>query len=123
VHGEAVGKIQPEGSPVTGVLGWDVMEEARRISASTGSAFEPYRDVPSATEVHAAGRLGIDPVEVYRLAVKLWQHGLDEERESRLAERGTPMVSKTAHRGHVTRELLEELKRARGEADKKGGDR
>lgn len=121
LHGEAVGKIRPEGSPVTGVLGWDVMDEARRISESAGTVFEAYRDVPSAAEVHAAGRLGIDPADVYRLSVKLWQHGLDEERESRLAERGTPMVSKTAHRGHVTRELLGELRGVLRQQQKGGG--
>jgi hypothetical protein len=71
--------------------------------------FEGYREVPSEAERHAGKSLKVDPVRVYALAERLWNHGLDEEREARLEERGVPMVKKAAYRGHITWQLLKEL--------------
>lgn len=66
-------------------------------------------------ERHAAKRLGLEPARVARVAVRLWGHGLTQERDRRLAdeydEADTP-TQRRSQRGHVTRGLLEELRNA-----------
>jgi hypothetical protein len=65
-------------------------------------------------ETRAARRLGREPVEVARAARLLWGRSLADERERRLAEQlggeRVPARSMTARRGHITRELIEELR-------------
>lgn len=58
--------------------------EIVRPPASTGR-LEPRYDtqVLSEAERNAAKSLGIEPVAVYELACRPWDHGLDDERESR----------------------------------------
>jgi transcriptional regulator with XRE-family HTH domain len=69
-----------------------------------------YRPIPSQAERNAARKLGVDPLELHELAMRLWQRGLDEERDRRLAERGVFGGSRGAYRGHVTRTLVEDLR-------------
>lgn len=109
--------VVPANEPVTGVLEWEMLDELAVAARRVGTTFEPYREVPSEAERNAGKSLGIDPVRVYQLASRLWDHGLDEEREARLEERGLPMVKKTAYRGHITRQLLREL---RAESEREG---
>lgn len=105
----------PSESSVTGVLEWRLVDQLGEVTKVPGAAFQAYRRVPSEAERNAAKSLGVKPVAVYELACRLWDHGLDEEREARLEEGGRPMVKKTAYRGHITRQLLREL---RAEADR-----
>lgn len=59
-------------------------------------------------EVHAARVLGIEPTEVTAISFSLWDQGLTEEREERLAKSaGAGDVSR--RRGHITRKLIAEL--------------
>lgn len=69
-------------------------------------------------ERHAAKVLGVSPEEVARAAHARWGWGLTEQRDIRMVKapsKGSPR----AVRGHVTRELLEELRAdlKRGEDD------
>lgn len=95
--------------PAVAAADHHAMDNADALLSFT-SRFEAFREVPSSSERRAAQRLGIDPGELYRRAFALWGHGFDEQRELKLSERGVPMTSKTAYRGHVTRELLAELR-------------
>lgn len=65
-------------------------------------------------EMKAAKRLGVSPFEASVLAVKLWGHGLTEERDRLLGE-STDATPRTlqARRGHVTRQLLQQLEAER----------
>lgn len=63
-------------------------------------------------EQKVAKRLGVDPIDLARLAHRTWGHGFSEERDRRVADRvsgDTSPRSKQAHRGHVTRQLTTEL--------------
>lgn len=97
-------------SSVTGVLEWRLVEQLEDVANQPCAAFQAYREVPSDAERNAAKSLGVEPVAVYQLACLLWDHGLDEERESRLEGGGRRVVKKTAYRGHVTRQLIRELR-------------
>lgn len=78
------------------------------------------RLVPSEAEIHAAKRLGITGRGVHRVSTQLWEgRGLDEERARRLAALAQPATA--AYRGHVTRELLAELRAAPGLAKERRG--
>lgn len=99
-------------SSVTGVLEWRLVDQLADVANLPGAAFHAYRAVPSEAERNAAKSLELGPVAVYQLACRLWDHGLDEEREARLNEGGRPMVKKTAYRGHITRQLIRELREA-----------
>lgn len=67
-------------------------------------------------ERHAARALDVHPARVLRFAYQLWGQGLTEERDARLAARGDGSGDdprrRQALRGHVTRELLAELRQA-----------
>ncbi len=60
----------------------------------------------------AARKLGIDSKLLAAGAFRLWGHGLTEERNDRVAKRAgsTSVKSRQALRGHVTRDLLKELR-------------
>lgn len=65
------------------------------------------------TEKRAASALGVEPRRLAVAAVKLWGHSLTAERESRFgAKAGSASPSRSARtaKGHVTRQLLEELR-------------
>lgn len=61
--------------------------------------------------VKAAHRLGVDPSTVAATAVQLWGRGLTAERDRRVAViSGESLRSRGRRRGHVTRELVEDLR-------------
>lgn len=72
------------------------------------------RDARGGVEKRAAAALGIDPEEVARLALERWGMSLTEERDHRLRwrleDRRPNPKSEQAHRGRITRELLDELR-------------
>jgi transcriptional regulator with XRE-family HTH domain len=71
-------------------------------------------------ERHVAGILDTEPEAVAQTAWTRWRRGLTEEREHRVASRageGASPRSLRAIRGHVTRELIDELR----QTIKKGG--
>ncbi len=73
-------------------------------------------------EMKAAKRLGITPFEVAVLAVKLWGHGLTEERDRLLASHdreGDSPRTHQARRGHVTRDLLHQLEKEMGKSNER----
>ena len=65
--------------------------------------------MPDESERKAAAKLGITPERVAQTARRVWGVGLTEERERRVAGAGARGDTLRALRGHVTRELLEEL--------------
>ena len=83
-----------------------------------------YLDAQGDAERKAARRLGTTPFDVAKFARHLWGRSLTEKRDALVAERvggaATPRTLQ-AHRGHVTRELLDELRgefnRAQGNID------
>lgn len=107
-----------DGREVTAVIGADALDEVERGDVRPGDAF---RLVPSAAESHAGRKLGVDGLRVYELACELWGHGLDEQRDLLLSERDMPSGSKTTYRGHVTRRLIDELRKALDDRSEKGG--
>lgn len=71
-------------------------------------------------EARAARTLGVTPAKVLELAGELWGQTLSEERDERVAERADPDASPRtvqAVRGHVTRELIQELAEIGGAED------
>jgi hypothetical protein len=83
-------------------------------------AIRLYRPIPSRSEQNAARKLNVDPLHLHEVAMRLWERGLDEERDRRLGERVDLGSSKGAYRGHVTRALVEELRQALHEPDRGG---
>ncbi len=69
-------------------------------------------DAAGETEKKAAKVLGVKPVDVAKAARRLWGVSLPEERDRRLESRDASPRTIQALRGHVTRELLEELRGA-----------
>jgi transcriptional regulator with XRE-family HTH domain len=95
---------------------WDL---ARQIFPSAGEAPEATWQVNVAAqgeaEQKAAARFKTSPLAVARVARKLWGCSFTAERDRRVAERHTTDKSPRtiqALRGHVARELIEELRRA-----------
>ncbi len=71
--------------------------------AVAGGVDQPVKD--------AARKLGVSTDEVLLAAGELWEHGLTQERDERVAALGpTTARGRQARRGHVTRALLDELK-------------
>lgn len=66
-----------------------------------------YRDA----EQKAARKLKVPPLAVSIASYRLWEHGLTEERDQRVAEQVKNSSSRTlqAIRGHITRALLGEI--------------
>lgn len=61
-------------------------------------------------ERRLAKTLGVAPLELAKASFRLWGHGLTEEREHRLKQAGTMTPrTKQALRGHLTRELKDEI--------------
>jgi hypothetical protein len=72
-----------------------------------------HADQRADAERKAARRLRTNPLAVAVLARKRWGRSLTEERERRVADRtaaGAGSEALRARRGHVTRELIEELR-------------
>jgi len=71
-----------------------------------------------APEQKAARKLGVSPAELSQAAFDLWERGLTDEREHRLAGRAAGADGVThAARGHVTRQLIAELEAHLGATD------
>jgi hypothetical protein len=65
--------------------------------------------------VRAAHRLGVPPSTVTMTAIQLWGRGLTAERDRRVeAMPGESLRPRAGRRGHVTRELVEDLRRSLG---------
>jgi hypothetical protein len=82
----------------------------------------------SLTEQRAAARLGVSPEELTKAAIRLWEHPLSRERDRRVQERakeGSSPQTLRALRGHITRELTNELRKSidekKAQRRKKGG--
>lgn len=60
--------------------------------------------------VKAARRLDADPWDVAVASFQLWDRDLASERDERVGQRAESMRARQARRGHVTRQLLEELR-------------
>jgi transcriptional regulator with XRE-family HTH domain len=84
----------------------------RRHGLPAGPVLDgPERGMTTEAEAHAAKVLGVSTLTVTLAAVHLWEHRLDEERERRLDRdaNATPR-QRQARRGHVSRQLLLELR-------------
>lgn len=68
-------------------------------------------DALGVAEQKAAKRLNVEPLKIAKASRKLWGCSLPEERDRRLEGHGATPRSLQALRGHVTRELLEELRK------------
>jgi hypothetical protein len=71
------------------------------------------RHTRSEAELRAARTLGVKPTEMSVAAYALWGRSLTEERERRLSEMDeaeAPLRNLRGYRGHVTRELLCDLR-------------
>jgi transcriptional regulator with XRE-family HTH domain len=71
----------------------------------------PVKAGPDEATVKAAQRLNADPVDVDTKARQLWGRGLTAERDARLGAAKRSRADQ-ARRGHVTRALIEELRKA-----------
>ncbi|MFD8610529.1 helix-turn-helix domain-containing protein [Streptomyces sp. NPDC059631] len=113
----------PGGWHVRGVSDQSAEEAARQTAKAVaymtaGSPWPPNaqvryaRDRPDDAETKAAKKLDTTPYYVAYAARETWGHGLAEEREARLRERGDLPEGKRAlqsARGHITRALVTEL--------------
>ncbi len=89
----------------------------RQIAGGVGirASIERGVDYMAAREAerHIARALKVTPEQVVRASWERWRHGLTEERETRVAKRAGENPSPRslqAIRGHVTRELIDELR-------------
>jgi hypothetical protein len=90
---------------------WGVRRDGRRHVVITAGLSE---DVSAGlgAEVKAARRLGVEPNTLSVAARRLWGRGLSEERDRLVQNRATADMSPRtvqALRGHITRELLNQL--------------
>ena len=98
----------------------------RDIGGGTARRLRPVKDrleEQSEAVRHAAKRLEVEPGTVSRVAERLWRRNFSEEREHRVAERGGADASTRslqALRGHVSRELINELRCALEEEEGDG---
>ena len=89
-------------------------QQARKYIGEGGPAYRVKADggVVTEAETKAAERLGVDVAELQAASYALWDGSLPHEREVRVSHRKpartTPRTLQ-ALRGHVTRELLNEL--------------
>jgi hypothetical protein len=89
----------------------DVLAEAKRFGIGDRSMLERALDGIGDAERHAARKLGTTPERINMAAMSRWGRTLAEERDYRLRERGQDVSARQrqALRGHVTRELMNEL--------------
>ncbi len=91
------------------------------LQAAVERADKLAADLPDETWAHsgrvaerkAAAKFGVSVQELSIVAGRLWEGGLSAERDRRLEARvhfGTTARSRQAHRGRITRQLLEELR-------------
>jgi transcriptional regulator with XRE-family HTH domain len=92
----------------------EAIKITQRVPGKVSSSFDVWRLAAWSAgdaEARAARRLGRKPVEVARAAYRLWGRSLVAERDHRLQlDEGVGARSLPALRGHVTRQLLDELR-------------
>jgi hypothetical protein len=93
---------------------WSDLDQARHGSRTSADGRHFGGDESKReAERHVASRLGLTPAEVVQRSYRLWGRTLSDERDARCATRAsidaTPRQRAT-WRGHVTRELLAELR-------------
>jgi transcriptional regulator with XRE-family HTH domain len=91
---------------------WPGAGEPRRLDLQRLTAVE--RSAAATAEQNAARALGCTALDVAALAHRTWGRGLTEERDARLAAGSDaagqdPPSAVRTRRGHVTRQLLDEL--------------
>jgi hypothetical protein len=82
------------------------------VFAGRGLVVSDHAEDLGEPEVRAARSLGIEPEFLFELSIIRWGRSLTSERDRRTIERAGPNASARttqAVRGHVTRELLDEL--------------
>jgi hypothetical protein len=89
----------------------DVLAEAQRFGIGDLSLLERALDEVSDAERHAARKLGVSPERLNVVAMRRWGRTLAEERDHRLSDqtRDSSPRSRQALRGHITRDLMNEL--------------
>lgn len=90
------------------------VDRLRRLwpKARMGDLVDAENAMDDETVKKAARKLGVDPLDVALVALKLWGRDLPTERDARVAETVPEDASartRQALRGHVTRALLAEL--------------
>ena len=92
----------------------DVLTAAGGVEAVTvGGPVESHRAPPPEADVKAARALDVGVPELQQAALVLWKRSLAEERDARLGDvEGVPARTVQARRGHLTRQLLGELRQA-----------
>lgn len=95
----------------------DLIEAPTKVAGHTVPGRQPITDPAVArnldAEIKAARRLLVTPDEIAQRAIRLWGHSLTDERERRLNRtEGMDRRSVQALRGHVTRQLVAELRNA-----------
>jgi transcriptional regulator with XRE-family HTH domain len=91
--------------------------EARRIKPTPEALAQVAQGERGEAEKKAAVVLGLDPRRVAVLSLKLWGRSLTAEREARFAKQEPKTTSATSLRtlrGHITRDLIAELRAAAG---------
>ncbi len=95
-----------------------LMEGARRTQARFPRVpgiviIEAAKHANDDAVVKAARKLGVDPLDVAVASMSKFERSLTDERDSRVgAQRGESMRARQARRGHVTRQLLDEIRPA-----------
>ncbi len=93
---------------------WSDLEQARRDAQFSAGARHSFGDESKReAERHAANRLGLAPDEIVRRSYDLWGRTLSDERDGRYGARAPTDASsrqRATLRGHITRELLDELR-------------
>jgi hypothetical protein len=111
---EAVDIPARRGAPATSRSGRfpDVLAEAQRFGMGDRSLLEHALDEVSDAERYAARKLGTTPERLNVAAMQRWGRTLAGERDHRLSEQAGDVSprSRQALRGHITRDLMAELK-------------
>ncbi len=97
----------------------ELFPEDHLDAADDGREAQIRRIAGREAERQVAATLGITPEDLTRQATALWEGGLTEERDRRVARRigsSTTKRSAATLRGHVTRELIDELRAHDNEA-------
>ncbi len=117
----------PRGGVQFGAEFWDEFDRAKAKLLQTARDFDArYPKVPGMQVMNAARyakdeaitkaarKLNVEPLDVAIASIQTFDRSLTEERDARVGEHGT-MRARQAKRGHVTRQLLEELRPALAE--------
>ena len=100
-------------SPDAFILQNEIQVDAQDTTTAV-AALESFkrrdRSIPIEADEALAGRLGVRVGDVLRAAEALWGRSLTEERDRRTATLGDlDAAGRAAHRGHITRELAQQV--------------